>query len=52
MNTMQPIGPDEADMPDWLQRIRKSQHLLLFIVFLALLLDNVLLTVVGEYRLF
>lgn len=34
----------------WLQESRHSRKLILFIVFLALLLDNMLLTVVGTYR--
>lgn len=33
----------------WLQESRHSRKLILFIVFLALLLDNMLLTVVGTY---
>ena len=33
-----------------LQESRHSRKLILFIVFLALLLDNMLLTVVGMYR--
>lgn len=33
----------------WLRDTRHSRKLILFIVFLALLLDNMLLTVVGEY---
>lgn len=35
----------------WLLESRHSRKLILFIVFLALLLDNMLLTVVGTYRL-
>jgi hypothetical protein len=35
----------------WLQESRHSRKLILFIVFLALLLDNMLLTVVGTYCL-
>lgn len=31
----------------WLQESHRSRKLILFIVFLALLLDNMLLTVVG-----
>lgn len=34
----------------WLLESRHSRKLILFIVFLALLLDNMLLTVVGTYR--
>lgn len=33
----------------WLRDSRHSRKLILFIVFLALLLDNMLLTVVGTY---
>lgn len=33
----------------WLRDSRHSRKLILFIVFLALLLDNMLLTVVGMY---
>lgn len=33
----------------WLRDGRHSRKLILFIVFLALLLDNMLLTVVGTY---
>lgn len=33
----------------WLLESRNSRKLILFIVFLALLLDNMLLTVVGTY---
>ena len=35
----------------WLVDSRHSRKLILFIVFLALLLDNMLLTVVGTYGL-
>lgn len=33
----------------WLREERQSRKLILFIVFVALLLDNMLLTVVGKY---
>lgn len=33
----------------WLQRCRESRSLVLVIVAIALLLDNMLLTTVGEY---
>lgn len=37
----------ELALVRWLQESRRSRKLILFIVFLALLLDNMLLTVVG-----
>lgn len=35
----------------WLREEKQSRRLILFIVFVALLLDNMLLTVVGKFSL-
>lgn len=35
----------------WLREEKQSRRLILFIVFVALLLDNMLLTVVGKFNL-
>lgn len=39
-----------AYFTSWLQRCRESRRLVLFIVAIALLLDNMLLTTVGKYK--
>ena len=42
----------EFNLLTWLREERQSRKLILFIVFVALLLDNMLLTVVGRYNSF
>lgn len=45
----QAMALSELALLRWLVESRHSRRLILFIVFLALLLDNMLLTVVGTY---
>lgn len=40
-----------AEWTGWLQRCRESRRLILVIVAIALLLDNMLLTAVGKWKL-
>ena len=42
------MGPLRERFKNWISEGRKSRKMLLFIVYIALFLDNMLLTTVGE----
>ena len=44
------MGPLRERFKNWILEGRKSRKMLLFIVYIALFLDNMLLTTVGKWR--